>query len=187
MVEKIRLQFEKSIEVKKLTAEKLSKKTAEAAELLIKSYQNGGKMILCGNGGSAADAQHLAAEMVGRFEKDRRSLPALALTTDTSALTAIGNDYGFEEAFARQVESLVESKDVLVAISTSGNSVNVLRAVEEAKKKGAKTIGLTGRDGGKLAKIVDLALIVPSEETPRIQEAHITIGHIVCKLVEENL
>lgn len=142
-------------------------------------------IFFLGNGGSAADSQHLAAEFVGRFVRERRGLPAISLTTNTSTLTAVANDYGFERVFARQVEALVRPGDVVVGLSTSGNSPNVLRALEQAKQIGAVTVGLTGRTGGKMAAVCDLCLRVPSEVTARIQEAHILIGHLVCELVDE--
>lgn len=147
----------------------------------------GGKIMFCGNGGSAADSQHLAAELTGRFNKDRRSLAAIALSTDTSALTCIGNDYSFEEIFARQVAGLGRSEDLLIAISTSGNSGNVIRAVEEAHKVGMQTVGLLGRDGGKLLTMCSQNIVVPSNITARIQECHILIGHTLCGIIEEEL
>jgi D-sedoheptulose 7-phosphate isomerase len=140
-----------------------------------------------GNGGSAADAQHFAAEMVGRFLMERKALPAIALTTDTSILTAVGNDYGFDEIFTRQVEALANPGDILIGISTSGNSLNVKRALEAGKHIGVKTIGLLGRNGGEIGPIVDSNLTVPSFETPRIQEAHLIIIHILCDLIEKGL
>jgi D-sedoheptulose 7-phosphate isomerase len=158
-----------------------------AAEAATEAVRNGNKIVFCGNGGSAADAQHLAAELVGRLVRDRRALPGLALSTDSSALTCIGNDFGFDEVFARQVEGLGRSGDVLVAISTSGNSPNVIRAVEVAKPMGITTVGLLGRNGGKLAPLVDLPIVVPAEETARIQEAHIFLGHVLCALIEQGL
>lgn len=158
-----------------------------AAEAGAKAARNSNKILFCGNGGSAADAQHLAAELVGRLVRDRRALPALALTTDSSALTCIGNDFGFDEVFARQVQGLGRAGDVLVAISTSGNSPNVIRAVEVAKPMGITTVGFLGRDGGKLAPLVDLPIVVPSDETARIQEAHIFLGHVLCALIEQGL
>ena len=142
--------------------------------------------MLCGNGGSAADAQHLAAEFVGRFLREREARPALALTTNTSVLSALGNDYGFERVFARQVEAWGNPGDVLLALSTSGNSINVLEAVAVAMQRGLTTIGLTGGDGGRLAAVCDIPIVVPSASTPRIQEAHITVGHILCDLVERS-
>lgn len=151
------------------------------------SMQRGGKLLLCGNGGSAADAQHLAAECMVRLQMPRAPLAALALTTDTSLLTAAGNDDGFETIFARQVAGLGRPDDVLLAISTSGNSRNVLRAVEEARQRGLPTLGFLGRDGGALRQVVDLALIVPSSNTQRIQEVHITVGHIICGVLEQRV
>ena len=159
----------------------------EAAALVAATLSHGGKLLLCGNGGSAADSQHLAAEFSGRFVKDRRPLAAVALSTDTSALTCIANDYGFEEVFSRQVTGLGRKGDCLLAISTSGNSRNVLRAAEAARAAGIRVIGLLGRDGGAVRALCDLAIVVPSTTTARIQEAHIFIGHTLCALVEEAL
>ena len=144
----------------------------------------GGKILLLGNGGSAADCQHIAAEIVGRYKRARRGLPAIALTTDTSILTAVGNDYGFEHVFSRQVEALCTPKDVVIGLSTSGNSPNVLAAIHTARQIGAFTIGLTGGGGGKLAQCCDLSLVVASNDTPRIQEAHILVGHMLCDLID---
>jgi D-sedoheptulose 7-phosphate isomerase len=163
----------------------LANAIADAAKMVIGCLHEGGKILLCGNGGSAADAQHIAAELTGRYVKKRAGLAAVALTTDTSALTAITNDYGFDRVFARQVEALARPGDVLVGISTSGNSPNVILAVKNAKTAGCRTIGWTGRTGGELAKSVDLLLAVPCEETARIQEMHILIGHILCEIVDE--
>lgn len=160
---------------------------AAVATAVVGSYRKGGKVVLFGNGGSAADAQHIAAELVGRYYQDRPALPALALHTNTSSLTAIGNDYSFAEVFARPVEALVEAKDVAIGISTSGNSQNVLEGLKAAKRKGAVTIALTGASGGRLREVVDTCVRVPVEDTPRIQEAHILIGHIVCEWVEQEL
>ncbi|MEA3278111.1 MAG: D-sedoheptulose 7-phosphate isomerase [Pseudomonadota bacterium] len=162
----------------------LSNEIAGAADRMIECIGNGGKLCWCGNGGSAADSQHLAAEMVVRFERERRGLPAMAFNTDTSILTAVGNDLGFERIFARQVEALMRPDDLLVAISTSGTSSNILQAVRTANEKGIETLGLTGRDGGILLDLADHCLVVPSGNTARIQEAHILIGHILCDLVE---
>ena len=158
---------------------------ARAADRLIGCLKSGGKILICGNGGSAADAQHIAAELVGRFRRERGALPAIALTTDTSILTALANDYSFEEVFRRQVEALGRPGDLLLAISTSGNSPNLVRAVQEARAAGMKTFALLGKDGGKLAGAVDLALVVPASETARIQEGQAVIYHILCDLVEE--
>jgi D-sedoheptulose 7-phosphate isomerase len=159
---------------------------AQAAMQIVKSLRGGGKVLFCGNGGSAADAQHLAAEFTGRYLKERRALPALALHTNTSSVTAIGNDYGFDLVFARQLEALGKEGDVLVGISTSGNSRNVLRAMEVAKAKSIYTIALTG-SGGKMKDLADCAICIPSDETPRIQECHILTGHIMCEIAEEAL
>lgn len=155
------------------------------AELVQTTLSRGGKVLFMGNGGSAADSQHLAAELVGRFQTERRGLAAIALSTDTSILTSVGNDYGFERIFSRQVEALCRPDDLLVGISTSGNSANVLRAIEEGKRIGAVTVAMTGEGGGKLAAICDLTLAVPSRVTARVQEAHILIGHILCELIDD--
>ncbi|KGF48322.1 phosphoheptose isomerase [Veillonella montpellierensis DNF00314] len=159
---------------------------SEIGERCKQAVADGYKILLCGNGGSAADAQHLAAELIGRFVKERRSLAAVALTTDTSILTSIANDYSYDTVFERQVEGLGRAGDVLIGISTSGNSENVLRAMKKARDIGMHTIGLTGEDGGKLKSICDLTLTVPSRITARIQEMHILAGHIICELVEED-
>lgn len=152
--------------------------------LIVKAIKNGKKILLCGNGGSAGDAQHIATELVGRYEKDRKAIAAIALTTDTSALTAIGNDYGFERIFSRQIEAIANEGDILIGISTSGKSPNVLAAVMSARKIGCQTIGLTGIKGKKLASLCDESVLVPSDRTSRIQEAHIMIGHLWCEMVE---
>ncbi len=149
--------------------------------------KRGSKILLCGNGGSAADAQHIAAELVGRFKMERKPLPAIALTTDTSVLTALSNDYSFKEVFKRQVEALGGEGDVLIAISTSGNSENVNLAVEEAKRRKILTVGFTGKDGGRLKEIADYVVHVKSSSTPRIQEVHITVGHVMCDFIENYL
>jgi D-sedoheptulose 7-phosphate isomerase len=158
-----------------------------AAEAAADAIRGGNKILFCGNGGSAADAQHLAAELVGRLVRDRRPLAGLALSTDSSGLTCIANDFGYEEVFARQVEGLGRSGDVLIAISTSGNSPNVIRAVEVAKPMGITTVGFLGRAGGQLAAMVDLPIVVASDETARVQEAHIFLGHVMCVLIEHGL
>lgn len=155
------------------------------AERCKEALKSGNKVLFCGNGGSAADAQHLAAELIGRFQKERRSLASVALTTDTSILTAVANDYGYDEVFARQVEGLGRSGDVLIGISTSGNSANVVKAALKARDTGMHTIAFTGEGGGKLKDICDIAFAVPSKVTARIQEMHIMVGHIICELVEE--
>lgn len=159
----------------------------EIAEEIIKSYKSNKKLILFGNGGSAADAQHIAAEFVGKFYKDRKSLPSLAFHTNTSILTAISNDYGYEFIFERQVSAFVEKGDVVIGISTSGNSLNVINGLKKAREMGAVTIGFTGEKENNIEKIVDYCLKIPSSDTPRIQEGHITVGHIICYLVEKTL
>ena len=157
----------------------------EIAQLMIEALKKNGKVILFGNGGSASDSQHIAAELVGRFKKDRTALPALSLTANTSVITSLANDYGYEVVFAKQIEALGQKNDVAVGISTSGRAKNVSSAIKQAKKMGIKTVALTGGDGGELAKLADLSLIVPSSVTARIQEAHITVGHIICELIEQ--
>jgi len=156
----------------------------KSGQLICDTLAAGNKILLCGNGGSAADAQHIAAELVGRYEQPRRAFPAIARTTDTSALTALSNDYGYDDVFARQVQALATAGDVLIAISTSGVSANVIKAVERARALGCKTIGLTGNSGQPLASLCDLAIIVPAPRTSRVQEAHITIGHLWCEMVD---
>jgi len=187
MVDDIRRQLTSHVEVIHVVSNKLAPRVAECAQMLIDTLQAGQKMLIMGNGGSAADAQHFAAEMVGRFLLERRALAAIALTTDTSILTAVGNDYGFDDIFKRQVEALAKPGDVLIGISTSGNSKNIKRAFAAGKNLGVKTIGLLGRDGGEIASLADLDLTVPSLETPRIQEAHLVMIHILCDLVEKGL
>ena len=186
-IERIQQIARESIEAKRAFFEAHSDKVARAAEVIINSIQSGGKVLIFGNGGSAADAQHIAAELVNRLNYDRPPIAAIALTTDTSILTSVGNDASFENLFARQVRALGRAGDVALAISTSGNSPNVLRAVEAANELGIRTIAFAGRDGGKLACATDLALIVESSATQRIQETHITIAHILCELVEDAL
>lgn len=157
----------------------------KACKLMVSTLKKGNKVLLAGNGGSAADAQHIAAELSGRFVKERRALPGIALTTDTSALTSIANDYGYEYVFSRQVEALAKPGDLFIGISTSGNSQGILNAFDAARKLECATLGLSGRSGGKMNGICDLNIIVPSEITARIQEMHILIGHILCKAVDE--
>lgn len=159
----------------------------QISDIVIDSLKKGGKVIIFGNGGSAADAQHIAAEFIGRFKKDRTALAAVALSTNTSVITSLANDYGYEVIFAKQVEALGKKHDVVVGISTSGKAKNVINGIKQAKKMGLETIVLTGCDGGELAKVSDIALIIPSGVTARIQEAHITIGHVICELVEQSL
>lgn len=165
--------------------EDLAPSIAECSDIILSAVRSGGKVLICGNGGSAADAQHIAAEFTGRYEVERRALPAIALTTDTSALTAIANDYSFERVFARQIEALAREGDCLIAISTSGTSPSVISAVMEARKRGCKIVGLTGSNGKKLASLSDACVMVPSDRTARIQEVHITVAHIWCELVDE--
>lgn len=166
------------------TDKALLNQVVECAETIVDTLRKGGKVLIAGNGGSAADAQHIAGEFVSRFNYDRPGLAAIALTTDTSILTAIGNDYGYERLFSRQVQALGREGDVFIGITTSGNSANVLEALKTAKDAGLKTIGFTGSTGGKMAGICDITLRMPSPETPKIQEGHIAIGHIICGLVE---
>lgn len=177
----------KSIETKQLLSEKCLDQIVEMAHILTTALRDGRSVVFFGNGGSAADAQHISAELVGKFKKMRPAFRSLALTTNTSVLTAIGNDFGFEEVFARQVEANMGRGDVAVAISTSGRSPNVIKAVKEARRIGAKTIALTGSGGGLLASLCDHSVTVPSDDTQRIQECHIMIGHAVCELIEDSL
>jgi D-sedoheptulose 7-phosphate isomerase len=160
---------------------------ARIATMAVDALRDGHSLYLMGNGGSAADAQHISGELVGRYKKDRKSLPVLALTTDTSVLTAISNDFGYDYCFEKQVEAFVKNGDVVFGLSTSGNTRNIINAIKLAGKIGAKTIGFTGRGGGMLKDIVDVCLMVPSSETPRIQECHITVGHILCSIIEKEL
>lgn len=187
MEDYIKNQLKQSADVKMKLASGQAKAIAEVATLCIETIKAGGKIMFCGNGGSAADSQHLATELVVRLssQADRRALPGLALTTDTSILTACSNDYGFDRIFARQVEALGQKGDVLIAVSTSGDSPNVLNAVETARGAGIKVVGLTGGKGGKLAKIADKCITVPSDDVQRIQESHITIGHILIGIIEQ--
>ena len=188
MEDLIRNMLNNSIETKKRVGEQLTDKIKTAAEKIIDCYRKGGKVILFGNGGSAADSQHIATELIHQFElKGRKALAAIALSTNTSTLSAIGNDWGFERVFERQVEGLANAGDVVIGFTTSGNSVNVIKGIEMAKHKKAFTIALTGADGGKIKEIADLSLVVPNENTARIQESHITIWHILCSLIEKEL
>lgn len=184
MEELVRKKLQESADIKlKLDA----KIIVDIANFIIDAYKKRGKVVLFGNGGSAADAQHIAAELVGKYKMIRKPLPAIALSTNTSILTACANDYGYETVFAKQVQALVEKGDVVIGISTSGTSPNVLEGIKAAKEKGAFTVGFTGEEGSELGKIVDICLAVPSKDTPRIQESHITAGHIICFLVEKEL
>jgi D-sedoheptulose 7-phosphate isomerase len=187
MADVIKDIIKESIRVKEAVLTKLPKDIKTAAMMISASIKKGGKVILFGNGGSAADAQHIAAEFVGRFKLERQGLASIALTTNTSIITSIANDYGYEEIFSRQLEGLGCNNDIVIGISTSGNARNVIAGLLEAKRMGIKTIALTGSGGGEMAAISNCAIIVPSDNTPRVQEAHIVIGHIICELVEKNL
>jgi D-sedoheptulose 7-phosphate isomerase len=184
MIKSIRNVVAESLELKKSFFQANEELIAQVAREICRTFENGGKIILFGNGGSAADAQHIAGEWVGRFLRERLPLPAIALTTDTSILTAIGNDYGFEHVFARQVRALGRKGDIAIAISTSGNSPNVLLAADVAREMGLVTVGFTGKDGGSLGARVHYHLNVPHNVSPRIQEVHIMLGHILCELTE---
>ena len=183
-IEKI---FAESISVKQGTLKKNAKAIEQASLMIIDALRAGNKLFFCGNGGSAADSQHIAAEFVGRFQKERAAWPAIALTVDSSALTALGNDYSFDIVFSRQLEALGKKGDVLIGISTSGNSKNVLKAMETAKSMGIKTIGVTGGTGGSMLSLSDISLIAASSKTARIQESHMVIFHTICEIVENSL
>jgi D-sedoheptulose 7-phosphate isomerase len=176
-----------SAEIKRCFAERASADVARAAQLVADCLRTGGKVLLCGNGGSAAEAQHIAGELVGRFELERRAFHAVALTTDTSILTALANDYTFDRVFARQVEALGAHGDVLLAYSTSGNSANVVEAIETAKARGMKAVGFTGASGGAMADLCDVCIQAPSDDTPVVQECHTVAGHTICRFVEKML
>ena len=178
------LDMTKSLMEKMLVNETFQNKVLHVSQICIDALNNGNKILFCGNGGSAADSQHLAAELVSRFNFDRPGLPAIALTTDTSALTAIGNDYGYEKVFSRQVEALGRKGDILFGFSTSGRSKNILLAFEAAKAQGLKTIGMLGEDGRDIGMLADEQINIPSQYTPKIQEGHICIGHIICNIIE---
>jgi D-sedoheptulose 7-phosphate isomerase len=185
--EKIRAMAAESLDAKRRFFEQSGRDVARAARMIIESMRSGGKLLIFGNGGSAADAQHIAAELAFRMVRERDALPALALTTDTSLLTAISNDLSFDFVFARQIQAVGRKGDIALAISTSGNSPNVIEAVKQARAMEIETIGLLGAGGGKARALVDLALIVPHNETQRIQEVHIAAGHIICQLIEDEL
>ncbi len=180
-------QIQEHLSVFKRIETELTTPVVKLAERLIETFRIGNKLIIMGNGGSAADAQHFAGEIVSRFRMERPALPAIALSTDTSIITAIGNDYGFDMVFSRQIEALAVAGDAVIGISTSGNSPNVFRALEAARQAGCTTVGLLGKDGGSIRKLCDMALVIPSDDTPRIQEGHITVIHILCDLVEQGL
>ena len=183
----IRKHLEEHIAVMEQLVEGLTAEISTAARLIIETLQSGNKLLIMGNGGSAADAQHMAAELVGRFLLNRQALPAIALTTDSSILTAVGNDFGFDAVFSRQVEALASPGDLLIGISTSGNSANVLAALKTAQGQGCRTIALTGGSGGQISQLADHCLLIPTDHTPYIQEAHLTIIHILCDLAEQAL
>lgn len=185
MSDAIRASLQATSKLYVAMSEVLAEPAARAAELLIAALKGGGTLYVCGDGGSAAESQHVAAELVGRFLMNRPALPCVALTTDTSVLTAVANDYDFSRTFERQVEALVKPGDVLWALSTGGNSPNVLKAAVRARQRGAKVLGMTGLGGGKLAELCDLCLSVPADSSPAIQEGHLTLIHILCRLVEE--
>lgn len=180
----IESEFNSHLKTMQSVIETMAEPLEKASLLAIKALKDGKKVILFGNGGSAADAQHIAAELTGRYKTERRGLPGLALTTDTSALTAIGNDYGYDRVFDRQVESLAQKGDLLIGISTSGNSQNVINAFKIGQEIGCKIVGMSGRDGGAMNDYCDVNLVVPSNNTPRIQEMHILFGHTICQLID---
>ncbi|KJR42019.1 phosphoheptose isomerase [Candidatus Magnetoovum chiemensis] len=180
MIERLINEHLKAVELLKENMQNIE----AVAQKCLNTLKNGNKIMLAGNGGSAADSQHIAAEIVGRFKKERKGLPAIALTTDTSILTAIGNDYSFAKIFSRQIEAIANKGDLLIAISTSGNSENIIEAVKTSKENGVYTVGLLGNKGGRLKNIVDSSIIVASDNTPRIQECHILIGHIICEIID---
>lgn len=181
-VEKV---FVESMKVKEATLKENTSKIVAAAETITKALKNGKKLLIFGNGGSAADSQHIAAEIIGRFKKERRALPAIALTTDTSILTALSNDYSYDMIFARQIEGLGQSGDVALAISTSGKAKNVIQGLKRAKAMGLRTISLTGGDGGEVASLTEISIVIPSKVTARIQEAHMCTYHAICEMVED--
>ena len=180
----IKYEFSEHLKTSQATMESIGDLLEVATNICIDGLKNGGKILIFGNGGSAADAQHIAAELVGRYKVERRGLPAIALTTDTSALTSIGNDYGYDQVFDRQVEALANKGDIVIGISTGGSSGNVINGLQTAKELGCKLIGFSGRDGGEMNSLCDVNLVVPAEDTPRIQEMHIVIGHTICHLID---
>lgn len=187
MNQEIISMLNESSALSKEIAEKYAKKIEECVKLVVSCMKNGNKLLLIGNGGSSTQASHIAAEFTGRYKMERKALSAIALTTDMAAITAIGNDYGFEKIFERQLEALGNKGDVLIALSTSGNSQNIINAVQKAKKMNMKAIGLLGKNGGRQVNTSDIEIIIPSDNTPRIQEAHLTILHIICELAEKEL
>lgn len=187
MIQMIRSLIESSIETKQklLQDDKIAETVEEITKAIVAAFKNGNKLLLCGNGGSAADAQHLAAEFTGRFYKDRQALPAEALHVNTSYLTSVANDYSFDVVYSRMVTGIGNKGDLLIGLSTSGNSINIIKALEAAKEKGMITVGFTGETGGKMKNLCDHLINIPSGDTPRIQESHILLGHIICQLAEE--
>ncbi|AXH11899.1 D-sedoheptulose 7-phosphate isomerase [Halarcobacter bivalviorum] len=183
----IESEFKAHLETIQKVMETMATPLEDASKLIVETLKNGNKVLFFGNGGSAADAQHIAAELTGRYKTERRGLPGIALTTDTSALTAIGNDYGFDRVFDRQVEALAQKGDLLFGISTSGNSKNVINAFKVGQEIGCKIVGMSGRDGGEMNNYCDVNLVVPSNDTPRIQEMHILFGHTICQIIDNEL
>jgi D-sedoheptulose 7-phosphate isomerase len=182
----IKQEFAEHLKIAKITNERIGKNIETTAKLCINSLKKGGKILIFGNGGSAADAQHIAAELVGRYKIERKALAAIALTTDTSVITSIGNDFGYSRVFERQIEAMANKDDVVIGISTSGNSTNVINGLTIAKEIGCKVIGFSGIDGGEMSILCDVNLAVPAKDTPRIQEMHILIGHTICHLIDQS-
>ena len=180
----IEFEFNEHLKTTKATMDSIYESIESTAQICINSLKNGGKILIFGNGGSAADAQHITAELVGRYKVERKGLSAIALTTDSSALTCISNDYGYEQVFSRQIEALANNGDVAIGISTGGTSTNVINALDIAKNIGCKTVGFSGRGGGKMNALCDVNIVVPDDDTPRIQEMHILIGHTICQLID---
>ncbi len=183
----IQKEFQSHFETIQKVINSMTKPLQEASSLAVETLKNGNKILIFGNGGSAADAQHIAAELTGRYKSERRGLPSIALTTDTSALTAIGNDYGYDRVFDRQVEALARKGDLLIGISTSGNSKNIINAFKVGQGIGCKILGFSGKDGGDMNDFCDINLVVPSDDTPRIQEMHILFGHTICQIIDDEL
>ena len=186
MQKTITQEFLSHIKTSEKTYDLVSKSIEQVAKVCIECLNTNGKIIFFGNGGSAADAQHISAELVGRYKSDRRGLPAIALTTDTSVITSISNDYGYNQVFSRQIEALANTQDIAIGISTGGNSANVINGLKEARRLGCITIGFSGKNGGKFNTVCDNNIIVPAEDTARIQEMHILIGHIICQLIDSH-
>ncbi|MFZ9659651.1 MAG: D-sedoheptulose 7-phosphate isomerase [Arcobacteraceae bacterium] len=186
MINTINNEFDKHLETIKMVKETMASDLARASQMVVDTLKNGKKVIICGNGGSAADAQHFAAELTGRYKTERRGLAGISLTTDTSAITAIGNDYGYDRIFDRQTEAIANEGDLLIGISTSGNSKNVINAFKVAKSMGCKTLGMSGRSGGAMNDACDFNLVVRCEDTPRVQEMHILFIHTICQIVDDN-